>query len=109
MSTLKQQMKMYRLGFTGLPREYISVHETAARDSLDEMMKKTNLTRCLTTEMTSDGWCDGMKVLRAVCEDARGNLHDMRWSDSNGGSWFEKFESGGAGLAFIPTNRPGYF
>lgn len=107
MSNLKQQMNYYRAGFAPLPVDYIKLHETAARDSLADLCDKHGL-RTLATEMTSDGWCDGMRVLRAVCEDRCGKFHDMRWSDSNGGSWFEKYPSGGAGLVWIPDNHPGH-
>jgi hypothetical protein len=105
---LKIEMKNWRAGFRDLPKEYIELHQFSARISLPKMAEAHGL-RVLHTEMVSDGWFDGMKVLRAITEDRNGVLRDIRWSDANGGSWFEKSASGGQSLVnFIPDDRPGH-
>lgn len=107
-TAIKSAMNLWRLGITPMPPEYITIHREAAEKSLPKMAAMHGL-RVLHTEMVSDGWYDGMRVLRAVCEDQTGKFHDMRWSDSNGGSWFEKFQSGGQALVeFTPDDRPGH-
>lgn len=103
---IKAQMRLFRMDMAPLPAAYIDLHQFSARISLPKLAEAEGF-RVLHTEMTSDGWCDGMKVLRAVCEDKSGKLRDIRWSDSNGGSWFEKLESGQA-LLNIPDDRPGH-
>lgn len=107
MKGLKEQMRRWRLGLEAtIPQEYIDLHREAAEKSLPSLCVSHGL-RPIATEMVSDGWMDGMTCLRAICEDRLGKLHDMRWSDANGGSWFEKHPSGGAGLVWIPDARPG--
>jgi len=105
---IKNQMVLYRLGAIPLPKEYIELHQFSARISLPKMAEVHGL-RVLHTEMVKDGWCDGMQVLRAICEDMNGVLRDIRWSDANGGSWFEKTASGGQAIvSYTPEDRPGY-
>jgi len=108
LDVVRRQMNQYRLGMIRLPNDYIYLHEQAARASLSDMIKKLGLKRCITTLIENDGWMDGMKIVRAICEDNLGNLRDMRWSDANGGSWFERSASGGQCLAFVPKDRPGH-
>jgi hypothetical protein len=38
-----------------------------------------------------------------------GGARVFRWSDANGGSWFERLPSGGAALVEVAPNAPGYF
>lgn len=106
--SLKSAMNMWRNGFGPLPTEYITTHRRAAESSIPEMLAKLGFDRVIFTEMVSDGWGDGMRTLRVVCEDRLDALHDMRWSDANGGSWFKKCPSGGQALEFTPADRPGY-
>lgn len=104
---LRNKMKMYRLGTIALPQEYIDLHQLSARIGKNELTQRLGV-RVLAEEMVTDGWIDGMQVLRYICEDFNGKLRDIRWSDANGGSWFEKLASGGQTLLFSPTDKPGY-
>jgi len=101
--TLKQQMNEWRAGLGPLPADYIAMHEAAARHDLPRFLGKLGLVR-VRTLMVSDGWCDGMKVLQVEADDA-GTLRTFRWSDSNGGSWFEK--RAGLSLVELAPNAPG--
>jgi hypothetical protein len=99
---LKAEMKMWRMGAGPLPPKYIALHKAAAEASLPALSAKFGF-RVIATEMKSDGWCDGMKVLRVIAEDQVCKLHDLHWSDANGGSWFEN-----GALFFRPAKAPGY-
>lgn len=107
MDALKRDMRLYRMGLAPLPQSYIALHHDAAYASISVLCLKLGL-RVIATEMVNDGWMDGMRVVRAICEDRNGDLRDMRWSDSSGGAWYERKKSGGQSIAFIPDNRPGY-
>ena len=102
---LRRSMKIYRKDLIPLPTRYIELHREAAEATLTELTQRFGL-RVLTTEMVSDGWFDGMKVLRVIAEDRAGKLRDVRWSDANGGSWFEQRE--GQSLLWVPDDRPGF-
>jgi hypothetical protein len=104
---IKTEMNKYRMGMRNLPNEYIDIHQMSARIDTSHLLQATGM-RKLAEEMISDGWIDGMKVLRLICEDRRGQIHDIRWSDANGGSWFEKLPSGGQVLVLEPLDKPGY-
>ena len=107
MTDLKEKMSAYRKGLSGLPPEYVGLHMSYALQTMPEMLETCGL-RKLMTETVTDGWIDSMRVLRVVCEDSKGRLRDVRWSDDNGGSWFERLGSGGQALLFI-VGRPGRF
>lgn len=105
---IRKDMNMWRKGLAPLPRSYIYLHEFYAVDNLPELEAHENV-RVLFTELTDDGWFDGFKRLRVVAEDRKTHaLRDFHWSDSNGGSWFEKCPTGGSGLVFVPDNRHGH-
>ena len=103
---LRADMAAYRTG-EALPMEYRTLHERVARHQLQWFAKEQKV-RVIATEMIHDGWVDGMQVLRVVAEDRVGILRDYRWSDANGGSWFEQLPSGGQRLVH-KVGSPGRF
>jgi hypothetical protein len=100
---LKAEMNLWRKGLTSLPTTYINLHEQAARASFTELAEVFGL-KVRFSEMVSEGWGDGMKVLRVIAETADGEVRSLKWSTANGGSWFT---TRGA-LFYIPTENPGH-
>ncbi len=103
---VKQLMNLYRMGEIALPREYVAAHYQAALASLADITDMGY--RILFQELVDDGWMDGMQVLRLVVEDKQNKLKDIRYSDDNGGSWFEKYPGGGQGLIKKASAGPGH-
>lgn len=104
---LSDQMRLFRLGLVALPADYVELHRLAANKDLPRFAAKNGL-RVLATEMVSSGDMDGMHVMRVVAEDQTGKLHDVRYSDANGGSWFRRHESGGYSLIEMADGAPGH-
>lgn len=105
---LHSQMRMWRLGLGfSLPEAYVKLHRSVAEINAQEFAASLEC-RIIAREEVKDGWFDVMKVLRLVCEDSTGQLRDFRWSDANGGSWFERYPSGGQGLVRV-VGEPGRF
>lgn len=103
MNDLRKKMDLFRLGGP-LPQEYIDLHEKAARSDLPRFLSANNLT-LITSEMKSDGWGDGMRVLHVAAADlTKDEIIRFRWSSSNGGSWFSK----SGALMEVPEERPGW-
>jgi hypothetical protein len=102
---IRKEMNMWRKGFCAIPQDYLAMHEYCARESLPEL--EANLDgRVIFVETVSDGWMDGMKVLRAVVETSRHEFVDCRWADSNGGGWWK--QANGRTQIFQPDNAPGH-
>lgn len=82
---LKQKMNMWRAGFAPLPQEYIDLYETTALASLPQFaaFRGWEVHR---SYLADDGWGDGMKFICAICEDSKGNLFKIKYSDQ--GTWF---------------------
>ncbi len=100
-------MKLYRSGFIGVPQEYIALHEIAATDNIGEITKRGFT--IIDKRIVNDGWGDSMKVLEVDAINITGAEKTFRWSDSNGGSWFERSKNcGGQSLFCVPENRPGF-
>ena len=95
--TLAQAMRMWRNGWAPLPQLYVDLHEAAARRQLDGCLKRHEL-ELVETRMVRDGWADGMRVLEVEALDFFNRTQLIRWSDSNGGSWFEQTKGGGWSL-----------
>jgi hypothetical protein len=98
---IASKMKAWRAGFERLRNTgYIEYHERAARDLLPTLASEYRL-RIHSTEMVSDGWLDGMRVLSAVVETKSGALLKLKWHDSHGcGSWMKRCPSGGHSTLF---------
>ena len=120
-SKIKTDLSAWRAGFAPFPQEYVTLHLDAAKADLDRLLAG-QAARLVATQVVGDGWLDGFKVLRVVAEDRSGStasagaavaedrngFRDFRWSDSNGGSWFEKQPSGGSSLIEKAPTAPGY-
>lgn len=107
---LKRRMKLWRMGECPLPQEYVMMHKAAALADMPRFLASLNLS-CAGTRMVSDGWMDGMRVVEvAGLADPwnGGGTRIFRWSDANGGSWFERL-SAGSGLVEVAPNAPGHF
>lgn len=102
MAKLKNDMKLYRAGY-GLPDDYIEIHRQTAERNLF-VLENRGFTIISEPEMKSDGWMDGMKTLNVDTVNIAGQTKRFYWSDSNGGCWFEKLESGGALFETVADN-----
>jgi hypothetical protein len=102
---VKKGMRFFRMGGS-LPQSYVELHKQYALADVDRLLQKYDLT-LIKSEMVNDGWMDGMKVLRLIVEQKNKGFKEIRWSDCNGGCWFEKTPSGGQSLMEIPENQPG--
>jgi hypothetical protein len=89
-------MKLWQMGFGGMPKGYIVFHRDCARLELSRLKDEFGLCVHGDTTLVSDGWMDGMRVLQAIVETPSGSLLKLRWHDSNQG-FFKKFQSGGSG------------
>ncbi len=107
--TLKIQMRGWREGICEIPQAYIAMHWVAALEDCDRFLTKMKLIQVRVT-LVRDGWMDGMRVMEvaAIASFEPGQkLRVFRWSDANGGSWFEK--AAGQSLVEVAPNAPGRF
>jgi len=89
---IKRDMRLWREGFTAMPKSYIAFHQELAMAGLKELEDKgIEIHR---TYMNDDGWLDGMNVLHVIAELVDDTLVKLKWSDSNQG-WMKKCPSGG--------------
>ena len=105
--TLKQQMRRFRAGLAPIPLSYVMLHHDAAVTDLPRFLAAREL---FLNEVTleRDGWGDGMLVLQAeTIDDRTGKTRIFRWSDANGGSWFERHAHAGQSLVEISPAAPG--
>lgn len=108
LEAIKTEMRFWRMGLGSIPSDYIAIHQMAAMDSLADFCTRFKLTP-LKHELVSDGWCDGMKVVEVrVYNQEKDTLETYRWSDSNGGSWFNRQSAGGQSLVEVSEYGPGY-
>ena len=106
---MRADMRLYRLGVAPLPEQYIVMHEWAARLDVSRLLDSMNR-RLIEMRLVKDGCLDGMRVLRVICEDMDTmQLHDVRWSDANGGSWFEHMSGSRQLLIEKSPRAPGFF
>ena len=78
-------MSRWRCGDGPLPTTYIDFHENLARRDLDSKRER-GLWQVHATYLLPDGWGDGMKFVVAIIETRNGELHKVKWADSQ--SWF---------------------
>lgn len=102
MAKLKNDMKLYRQGY-GLPDDYIEIHRQAAERNLF-VLEERGFIIVSATQMKRDGWMDGMKTLNVEAVNIAGQVSNFYWSDSNGGCWFKKLESGAALFETVADN-----
>lgn len=106
--SLSEQMNTYRSKGGKIPDLYIEVHRMFAHSNIQLLLKTYNY-RMIAHEMINDGYPDGMKVLRIICEDIRHRLHDIRWSDANGGCYMKYgSDSGCQTLLKLKVENPGF-
>lgn len=105
LTSLKMALIRYRNGLTNIPRDYINVHHEAALRDLPRLCSAMGW-QVISCSLVNDGWGDGMKVL-SVRVSTSMEPATIRWSDSNGGSWFKDTGHGYA-LLEVPTYRPGF-
>lgn len=104
-ASLKTALIKYRNGLANIPRDYINVHHEAALRDLPRLCAMMGW-QVISCSLVNDGWGDGMKVLSAQVSTDDGPAN-IRWSDSNGGSWFKNTGHGYA-LLDVPDHRPGF-
>jgi valyl-tRNA synthetase len=106
---IKRDMNMWRMGFGCLPTDYIALHEEVAREDAERFAKSRGVIIGV-TNMISDGWMDGMRVLQLECQGDDGKDVFYTWNTANGGSWFESSRRGsaGGGLVECPACAPGH-
>lgn len=104
---IRSAMNVWRRGLGPMPEAYVKLHEKAAWEDMDRFAKEHGL-RIIATEMIPQGWMDGMKVLRLVCDDRLGSVCAFRWSDSGGGTWVQECPSGGTKLMEKSPLAPGF-
>lgn len=98
-SLIERKMKLWRDGFSSLPKEYIEYHKKLAENSLEEAKAKGY--KIHNTFMELDGWLDEMKVLFAIIESPEGKLLKVHWQDANKrGYWMEKLNCGSRSFKF---------
>jgi hypothetical protein len=85
-------MEIWRMGFGILPEKYIKFHKELAEKELEQL--KAEGVIVYHTEMKSDGWGDGMRVLWVVGEYCN-RLFKLKWNDGNQ-EFFICSENGGA-------------
>jgi hypothetical protein len=97
--SLVRAMTMWRNGLVSFPKSYIDYHEQYARAELEAISKFYDF-KVIATEMATDGWMDGMRLLEAVIETPRGKLQKLTWHDShsNGHFMLKGQDCGGSGL-----------
>ncbi|AUZ95429.1 hypothetical protein FDI40_gp679 [Agrobacterium phage Atu_ph07] len=102
MAKLKKDMHLFRQGY-GLPDDYIEIHRQAAERNIF-VLEERGFSVISKLEMKRDGWFDGMKTINVEAINIDGQVKKFYWSDSNGGCWFEKHESGASLFALVADN-----
>ena len=98
---IENQMKLWRMGAVGLPQEYIEWHKELALKDLPEFAAANGL-KVWGAKLVDDGWCDGMKFVAAVVENANGKLFKIKWAD--GQRWYHNYPNRG-GWGLMSDNR----
>jgi hypothetical protein len=93
-------MNLWRQGFTGMPADYVRFHARIARVELQRLQTSYAITVHGEPALVRDGWMDGMKVLQAIVETAKGKLIKLQWHDGNQGFMKVHETCGGAGALF---------
>lgn len=97
---ITSQMDLYRLGFSGIPADYIRFHARIARVELQRLQKEYGVSVHGEPTLVNDGWMDGMRVITAVVETSAGKLMKLRWHDGNQGFFIKSQASGGSSALF---------
>lgn len=101
-ANIEKKMKLWRLGLTGMPPEYIAFNRELANKAL-EGLKAEGFTVHKTWEAT-DGWFDGMLVVFAIVE-KRDNLYKLHWHDGNQEFFVQHPNSGGSSPFRLALDR----
>ena len=78
---IKRELKYWRLGACALDK-YITWHKELAEERIDYLKRHYGL-KVHNSNMVSDGWFDGMRVLQLIVETSTGALMKLKWMDSN--------------------------
>lgn len=78
---ISKKMNLWRQGAIWMPKEYIEFHAERAKEELEALKEQFGI-RVVETSLISDGWLDGMKVIRAIVETPSRKLLDLKYSDS---------------------------
>lgn len=101
---LRAAMRLWRMGVRWtIPQDYIRLHRRAALADLPRLERETDAA-VAARRMVPDGWCDGMRVLEVELLDSCGEIRTFRWSDSGGGSWYERRSGAGSCLVSVPPD-----
>lgn len=89
--SIQNKMKMWRMGATGMPQEYVDFHFQLAIETLTKMANDRITIH--SQKLVSDGWGDGMRVVEAVVEKNE-ELAKIQWNDTNQG-FMQRSSAGG--------------
>tara|TARA_R100000664_G_C2726461_1_gene118289 strand:- start:476 stop:808 length:333 start_codon:yes stop_codon:yes gene_type:complete len=81
-SSINNEMDLWRMGFGGMPAEYIKFHYKRATEERKALVAQYGLT-VLSKELVSDGWMDGMRVQEVRATTKSGRDITLRWHDSS--------------------------
>lgn len=89
------KMEQWREGLVSFPREYIDFHRELAEEELSNMKQMGMTIFEDTKKLDSDGWEDGMKVIKVDVVDLNGVKHELHWNDGSQ-AFFMKGKHGGS-------------
>lgn len=81
-SSIENEMNLWRMGFYGMPADYIKFHYKRATEERKALVAQYGLT-VLSKELVSDGWMDGMRVQEVRATTKSGRDITLRWHDSS--------------------------
>lgn len=89
---ISQEMKLYRMGLTGIPTSYVEYHKDLAET---DIQTQSNVKILEDHGLVFDGWCDGFRVksYTVAIKSESWEVKTLKWHES--GAWFAKLESGG--------------
>ena len=89
---IQHDMKLWRMGFGGMPLDYIKFHIGLAKKERTRLTSEYNLS-FRENALVSDGWMDGMRVMESVVVTPTGREVTLRWNDGSQSFYLRKHGS----------------